>query len=305
MSPKNWILLILTAALFGSSFPLINVAVADIPPMHLAAARVVVAAPVLLAFLYLTGRRLPRLGAMWLPLLGLGLLTAAIPYLAIAWGQSHISSSLGGILFATIPLFTVILAPVFSDETKLTGIQLLGILAAFVGVVLAIGPESLTEVGAKTAGAAVTLAAALSYALGNIYARTQTGLDPVLMAAGQLLTASLILVPLGVAVGPSATFSVGLPAILATLAVGVFSTAAPVLLMFTLVKRVGATRTSLLAFFIPIAAVLLGVVLLGERLTPMTVLGFAMITGGAILSSRVVRKPDGTAQRNNRVQLSD
>ena len=296
MSLTNWILLILTAALFGSSFSLVNVAVADIPPIHLAAARIVVAAPVVLVFLYLTGRRLPRLGASWLPLLGLGLLTAAIPYLAIAWGQSHISSSLGGILFATIPLFTVIFAPVFANETKLTGTQFLGVIAAFVGVVLAIGPETLTEVGEKTAGAAVTLAAALSYALGNVYARTLSALDPVLMAAGQLLTASLMLVPLAATAGPSITLEVGLSAILATLAVGIFSTAVPVLLMFTLVKRVGATRTSLLAFFIPIAAVLLGVVLLGERLTPMTLLGFVMIIVGAIWSSRVRPKPADPAR---------
>jgi drug/metabolite transporter (DMT)-like permease len=290
MTFTNWIFVILTATLFGSSFPLINIAVVELPPIYLAAARVVIASVIVLGFLFATGRRLPPFGVGWVPFLVLGVLTAAIPYSAIAFGQAHITSSLGGILFSTIPIFTVILAPMFVDESRLTATRMVGVAIAFVGVVTAIGFENLSEMGPQSLGAAITLLAALSYAMGNIYARAQTSLDPFQMAAGQLLTASAILVPISLVFGDPMVAAPGLPATLAVIAVGVFSTALPVLLMFTLVKRVGATRTSLLAFFIPIAAVLLGVLLLGETLTVLSLFGFALIICGAIWVSRTAKQ---------------
>ncbi|MEY1554351.1 DMT family transporter [Yoonia sp. R2331] len=292
MTSFNWILLVLTAALFGSSFPMIRFAVADIPPLQLAAARVIVAAPVVVFFLYKSGRRLPPIGRKWAPLFALGALTAAIPYFAIAWGQTHISSSLGGILFATIPLFTVLIAPVFTDDARVSASQGVGLFVAFAGVVFAIGPSNLTSIGAQLTGAVITLVAALSYAGGNIFARTRGDLDPVQMAAGQLTSAIIILVPLTAFTGGALTTVPGWPAIFATLAIGVISTAVPVLLMFTLVKRVGPTRASLLAFFIPVSAVLFGVTFLDETLGRVTILGFGLIIGGAIWSTR---QPSKTA----------
>ena len=286
MSLTNWSLLILTAALFGSSFPMIGIAVAEVSPVLLAAARVLIATPFVMIFLRVTGRRLPPLGRGWIPLWILGVATAAIPYFAIAWGQTHITSSLGGILFATIPIFTALLAPLFVDETRLPFTGLLGILVAFAGVVLAIGPASLLGMGTQTLGAVVTLLAALSYALGNIFARSQVNLDPVVMAVGQLVTGSVILGVLALIFADMPTELPGAVTIGATAFVGFFSTAAPVLLMFIVIRRVGATRGSLLAFFIPVAAVILGVVILKETLPLTAILGFVMIIGGAIWTSR-------------------
>ncbi|WP_298293078.1 DMT family transporter [uncultured Litoreibacter sp.] len=286
MTLKNWALLVLTAMLFGSSFPLINVAVAEVPPMYIALARVTIAALILLGFLFATGRRLPPFGAGWRPLLVLGVLSAALPYFAIAWGQAHINSSLGGILFATIPIFTIILAPIFVDEARLPAKRMVGVAVAFAGVVTAIGVEHLFQFGGQALGAAATLVAALSYAIGNIYARTQTALHPLQLAAGQMLAATAILIPLTLLYGSPAITAPGPVTILATIAVAIVSTAMPVILMFTLIKRVGATQTSLLAFFIPVAAVLIGVIALGEPLGALTLLGFAMVIAGAVWATR-------------------
>ena len=99
MTPFLWSALILTATLFGSSFLFIKLTVSDIPPFTLAAGRAALAAVAVYIFMRLNGARLPAIGRDWVPLIVLGILTAVIPYVAIAWGQRYIDSSLGGILF--------------------------------------------------------------------------------------------------------------------------------------------------------------------------------------------------------------
>lgn len=291
MTLKHWGVLLLTAALFGASFLFIKTAVAELPPLPLAAARVAIAAVAMVAFLIASGGRLPPLGRGWVPLLVLGVLTAAVPYFAIAWGQTRIPSSLGGILFATIPIFTVVIAPMVTPEARLTPLRMLGVAVAFGGVVLAVGPGSLLGGSGQADGAFVTLIAALSYAVGNIYARMQTGLSPVVMAVGQLVTGALILVPLSLLVTPVPLAGLALShaATGSVLAVALLSTALPVLLMFWLVRNAGATNTSIVAFFIPVAAVVLGAVVLSEPVTLATLGGFGAILGGAGLATGMIK----------------
>lgn len=286
MTIFNWILLLLTAGLFGSTFSFLHVAVAEISPIQLAAARVSIAAAILWTVLRLTGRQMPKDRKGWAALLVLGVLLAAIPYFCLAWGQARIQASLGGILFSTIPVFTATFATFMTDEPPPSRSQALGLGVAFLGVALAIGPDALIDAGSQFTGALVTLVAALSYAIGNLYAKRQAGLDPVVMASGQLVVGSLILAP--VALGAGGDFPAGLSrdAVLATLAVGVFGTAVPVLLMFVLIKRIGATRTSLLTFFIPVSSVLISVIFLRDVLTLQSILGFSLIISGAIWFSR-------------------
>lgn len=290
MSAKHWALLLLTAALFGSSFLFIKIAVVEVPPLSLAAARVAIAAVFMVAVLLATGGRLPAPGRDWLPLFVLGGLTAALPYFAVAWGQTRISSSLGGILFATIPIFTMFIAPFIVKEERLTGAKLLGVSLAFVGVILAIGPQAFGGLTTQLAGAAVTLSAALSYALGNIYARLRRDLSPMVMATGQLVTGSVILVPLSLLLDQPVVLSLSAGVAASILAVALLSTALPVLLMFWLVRHAGATRASILAFFIPVAAVVLGASVLGEVIPAATFAGFAVIVVGALLATGTISR---------------
>ncbi|MEL7280757.1 MAG: DMT family transporter [Pseudomonadota bacterium] len=291
MTASNWGLLVLTAALFGSSFSVLNIAVDEVSPLQLATARAIIAAAILTPFMVLSGRQMPKDLTNWMALTVLGVLLAVIPYFAIAWGQTRITASLAGILFATIPFFTAILAPMVSSEPAISGKQSLGLILAFAGVILAIGPGALLHLGAELQGALVTLMAAISYALGNLYARAKISLDPVILSVGQLLTGSIMLVALSSVLGGSFPHDVTTSALLAVFAAGSIATAFPVLLMFILVKRVGATRTSLLAFFIPAASMLIGVILLGERLSLLDVLGFALISGGALWFARSAPQP--------------
>jgi drug/metabolite transporter (DMT)-like permease len=193
MGIRNWLVLLLTAGLFGSSFFFIKVMVGSIPPLTIATGRAGIAAIIVYGYMRLSDHRLPGIGKTWLPLILLGLLTAAIPYAAIAWGQTLIASSLGGILFATIPVFTVLTAPFFLPEERFTKQRLIGAVTGLCGVILVVGPQALGGLVSQVFGATITLIAAFSYAVGGIYARTQTHLSPIVTAAGQLTTASMIL----------------------------------------------------------------------------------------------------------------
>ena len=281
MDTKHWAVLLLTATMFGSSFFFINVAVDTIPPATLAAGRAALAVPIAWAILRISGGRLPPLGADWTPLVILGVLTAVVPYTTIAWGQVHIESGLAGILFGTVPVFTVILAPFLARDEKFTTGRVLGAAVGLGGVVLVIGPNALAGLQDQVFGAIVTLGAALSYALGGIYARRHKHIPPGVMTAGQLVSASAIMIPLSLMIDAPWALSPPAAALGSVAAVAVLSTAVPALLFFWLIQRAGAINGSLLAFFMPVVAVVLGTALLGEQLPWQAFGGLGLILFGA------------------------
>ena len=148
-------------------------------------------------------------------------------------------------------------------------------------MILAIGPAALGGLGTKLAAAAVTVFAALSYATSGIYARRFPQFSPFVIAAGQLVVACIVLVPLSLTLDAPLSLRPEQGALFALLVVAIVNTAIPVLLLFWLVRTAGATNTSLLAFFMPVAAVLLGVLVLEEDLPMRTLAGFGLIILGA------------------------
>lgn len=289
MEAKHWAVLLATASMFGSTFVFINVAVAEVPPASLAAGRALLAAPIAWAFLRIAGFRLPPLGAGWWPLLVLGVLTGVIPYTTIAWGQLYVESGLAGIIFGSIPVFSVILAPIFLREERFTPGQIVGACIGFAGVVLVIGPKALAGVGDQLFGALITLLAALSYTLGSIYSRTRGDLSPVVMTAGQLIVASIMLVPLSLIIDAPWTLTPSAGALGAVAWTAVIGTALPVLCLFWLIRNAGATSASLMALFMPVVAVAIGAAALSETLPWQAFVGLALILSGAITVGGKVR----------------
>lgn len=282
MNTTDWMLLAVTAVLLGSSFLFLNIAVSEIPPMVVAAARAVIAIPVCWLVMRRLGARLPATLGGWMPLIWLGLLTAAIPFATIAWGQQHIDSGLGGILFGSLPVMTVLLAPAFLADERLTGRRAAGALIGLAGVVLVTGPAVLANASDQIEGVVITFAAVVSYAAGTIYARRQSQLAPPTMATGQMIVGAALLLPLALFAGPDLTQTPSLGAITAVVFVGIFSTAIAMSLFFVLIRRVGAGRTSLVPLFMPVVAVGLGALALGERLAIEALAGLALILTGAL-----------------------
>ncbi|MCG6121188.1 MAG: DMT family transporter [Microvirga sp.] len=280
MSPVEWLTLVGLSLLWGGSFFFAAVALRELPPLTIVAARVVVAAATLFLVMRLMGARIPREPAIWAAFVGMGVLNNVIPFTLIVWGQSQIASGLAAILNATTPLMTVIVAHVATADERLTRGRALGVALGFAGVLTMIGPDAIAGAGASVVAQCAILCAALSYACAAVFGRRfrRLGVPPLTTAAGQVAVSAAIVTPLALVVDRQ--WELGWPSIDvlgALIGFGALSTALAYVLFFRLLGSAGATRLSLVTFLIPVSAILLGVGVLGERLEPLQVVGMAII----------------------------
>ena len=287
----DWGLLLSASALVGSTFLFINIAVQEISPLVIAALRALISALICWAVMRAYGARLPRSRKGWTALFWLGLLTCAIPFGTVAWGQQHIESGMGGILFGTMPILAVVLAPIFLAEETFTRRALLGGIVGFAGIILLMGPSVVSNAGDQILGIVITFLGPVSHTLGAIYTRRQTDLNPRAMVTGSMIFGSVVLVPLAFAVESPLALAPGVGAIAAIIATGVL-TGTGFCFYFVVISRVGAMRSSLVPLFFPVVAVVLGAIVLGERLPFEAFIGLALIMAGALaVSTRAPAKP--------------
>ncbi|HYJ44627.1 MAG: DMT family transporter [Xanthobacteraceae bacterium] len=147
ISATDWLLLIALSILWGGSFYFAKVAVLEIPPLTLALARVLIAGAVIGILIRPLGGAFPRDLATWKMFAVIAALNNAIPFTLIVWGQQYIPIGLASILNATSPLFSVVLAHFATRDDRVTPGRALGLIAGFIGVVVLIGPDLLTELG--------------------------------------------------------------------------------------------------------------------------------------------------------------
>jgi drug/metabolite transporter (DMT)-like permease len=291
MSATDWLLLVALSMLWGASFFFGKIALLELPPLTVALGRVAIAAAILVVLARITGTVLPADMAAWRPYLLMGLLNNVIPFGLIFWGQTHIPSGLAAILNATTPLFTVLVAHIATADEKLTAARVSGVIFGFCGVVVMIGPDMLRQLGADIAAQFACLLAAISYAIAGVYGRRFRGEPPLRVAAGQLVASSIILAPLALVLDqpwtlpwPSAS------AWAALVALASLSTALGYLIYFRLLARAGATNVLLVTFLIPVSAILLGTLILGEQLAVRHIVGMIAIgIGLAAIDGRLLR----------------
>jgi drug/metabolite transporter (DMT)-like permease len=277
MGARDLAALILLGALWGASFIFIRVGVPVLGPFVLMDLRVLLAAAALVLGAVAVGR-FPKLRSHWRRFLVLGFLNAAVPFTLIAASEINLTASLAAILNSTTPLFTAVVAAVWIGEA-LTPRRIFGLLLGIVGVALVVGwtPLTLSPVVLLSIGA--SLAAALSYGFGGVYAkRAFSGLPPLSMAIGQQTGAGLLLLlPSAVSFPGEAPSSA---VVLSVLALAFLSTALAYLLYFRLITSVGPTSTLTVTFLVPVFGLLFGALFLGEPV------GAGMLVGlGVILSS--------------------
>ncbi|MBB3020253.1 drug/metabolite transporter (DMT)-like permease [Microvirga lupini] len=286
MTASDWALLAILSIVWGGSFLFNGVAVRELPPLTIVAIRVATAALALLLVLKLMRVDLPRTRQAWTAFLGMSILNNVIPFTLIVWGQSHIASGLASILNATTPLFTVIVAQYFTDDERLTGQKLAGVIVGFLGVAVMIGAAAMTAWDSSILAQLAVLGAALSYGFSGVFGRRfkTMGIPPLATAAGQVTASSALLLPVALIVDQPWTLSLpSAQTILSLLALGLVSTAFAYLIFFRLLARAGATNVGLVTFLIPVSAILLGVLILGETLAARHVAGMALIGAGLIL----------------------
>jgi drug/metabolite transporter (DMT)-like permease len=294
MGMREWLMLLLLSMLWGGSFFFTAIAIKSLPPFTIVFLRVGIAAAILNVVVIALGMKMPGGGRAWATFFGMGLLNNAIPFCLIVWGQSHIASGLAAILNATTPLWTVIAAHFFTDDERLTGSRVVGVGIGLVGVVLMIGLSSLKGLGTDFVAQIAVLAAALSYAIAGVYGRTfqRMRIEPILTATGQVTASTIILLPVAlIADRPWMLAMPGLPVWLAIVGIAGLSTALAYFLYFRILATAGATNLLLVTFLIPVSAILLGWLVLGERLGLNHFVGMTFIGAGlAAIDGRLLRK---------------
>ncbi len=298
MTPLEWAMLVTLSAVWGGSYFFNAIAVAELPVFTVVAARVAPAALILLAVLRLSGRRMPRDPRAWTAFLGMGLLNNAIPFSLIVWSQQHVASGVASILNAATPLFTVILAHAATQDQKMTGGRLFGVVAGLAGVAVMVGLSALRTPGTGVTAQLVCLAGALSFAIAGLFGQRfqALGVAPTAAAAGQLLASSTLLIPIALLSDQPWTLPAPSARALAALAgLALLSTAFGYVLYFRILATAGATNLLLVTFLIPVSALLLGTLFLHETLLPRHLAGIGLIgLGLAAIDGRPWRMLRGT-----------
>jgi drug/metabolite transporter (DMT)-like permease len=300
----EWGLLFALVALWGSSFLLVRVSLDAFTPLAVTAGRLLIGAGVLVLLLVATGRRPPGQARAWGFFVAMALVGNALPFFLIAWGQRTIPSGLTGILMAVMPLVVLVLAHFLVAGERLTPRRLAGFTLGFIGVVVLTGPEARAAMIGREASFTAQLAvlgAAVCYGVAAIIARRGPVLNPVVTAGAVLSIAGIVvggcLLAAGLRSGePAAAHApIGLVPALALLALGALSTALATVVYFSLVARAGPTFLSLINYLIPVWAVVLGALALGERLPTRAFAALGLILAGMVLARWQFRSRPGRA----------
>jgi drug/metabolite transporter (DMT)-like permease len=290
MTARDWLLLIGLSVLWGGSFFFIGVAVQALPPFTIVASRVGLAMLVLLVVLRAMKIALPGDRRLWLAFLGMGLLNNAIPFTLFVWAQAQVPSGLASILNATTPISTALVAHAFTSDEKLTPNRILGVLLGFTGVAVMLGPDLLSGLGDNLLAQGACLLATLSYACAGVYGRRfrRLGVAPLVTATGQLVVSSALMLPLALLIErPWLLPLPGWPVIAALLGLAVLSTAFAYVIFFRIMGTAGS-NVNLVTLLVPVSAILLGVLVLGETLLPRHLAGFGVIALGlAAIDGRI------------------
>lgn len=290
MTLSEWGMLLTLSMLWGGAFFFNGVAVRELPVFTIVVSRVALAALILLAVLRLSGERLPAGRQVWAALLVMGLLNNVFPFTLIVGGQQHIASGVASILNASTPLFTVVFAHFLTADEKFDPGRLAGVVIGFLGVAVMIGLDTAQALGADVVAQLMCLAAAVSYAFAGIYGRRfrALGISPMATAAGQVTVSSAVLMPLMLMVDRPWTLEMpSLAAVGALVGLAALSTAFAYVLFFRILSTAGATNLALVTFLIPVSAILLGVLFLGETLLARHLAGMVLIgLGLAALDGR-------------------
>ncbi len=250
MGRTEWGLLLLLSVIWGGSFFVSKIALAEIPPFTLVFSRVLLAAGTLYLIIRITGQKLGLSPSLIGVFFGMGLLNNLIPFSLIFYGQTQIASGLASILNATAPIFTVIVAHALTSDEKINPAKLGGILLGILGVAVMLWKDMTGGFNLSVLAMLACLGAALSYAFASVYGRKLKDMDisPLVGAFGQVSATTVMMLPIMVVVDQPWTLAMpSLPIIGAILALGLLCTALAYVIFFRILAKGGATNISLVA----------------------------------------------------------
>lgn len=294
MTKETMIRLLTQAAIWGSSFSFIKMALEGLAPSQVVGSRLVLGAAVLAVVAMMRRVTLKMSLSDWAHMFVAALLANVVPYLLLTYGELHAGAGVAGVLVAGTPLLTLLLATAVLPAERATIRKVVGFGLGFVGVVLVIDPWA-TD-GGSFAARLACFGAAASYAAGYVYVGRFFGgkeVHPLTLATDQLVVAAVIMLPV-LAVMDWQTPQITTKVVVAVVLLGTLSTGFANILYFQLIQEAGATTASSVDYFVPIFAVLFGIVLLGESLHWSLVVGGAVVLIGMALAEGRLRRPTTT-----------
>jgi drug/metabolite transporter (DMT)-like permease len=300
-SRLDWLIFLALGFVWGSSYLFIKIGVDNgLQPFTLIMFRLVIGFALLASVVAIAREPLPREPRMYGHLFVMGVINIVIPFSLITYAEQTVDSSLAAVINGAVPLFVIVIAALFLKGETVTINRLVGLVVGFIGVAILVGLD-VTDLGsANTLGELALIGATVSYAVGNVYNKAHVhGLRPMIPALfqvffGLLVTSALAFLtehPLAVIPAPEA--------ILAVVWLGLLGSGLAYLFYFRILQHWGATRTSLVAYLLPVVGIGLGAVVLKEVVSINTVIGTVLVIGGiALVNSRFGTRPLFAQDRN-------
>ena len=292
----DWLIFIVLGFFWGSSYLFIKIGVDHgLEPFTLIMFRLLIGFCLLATVVAVARQPLPREPRMYGHLFVMGAINIAIPFSLITFAENipSIDSSLASVINSAVPLFVIVIAAIFLPGEMITVSRLVGLLVGFVGVAILVGLD-LTDLGSANAvGELALIGATISYAIGNVYAkRFVHGLRPMVPALMQVFFGLVITATLAFATEHPLDVAWTSESLVSVVWLGLLGSGLAYLAYFRTLQRWGATRTSLVAYLLPIWGIGLGALVLSEPITPNMIVGAALIIGGiALVNSRYGTRP--------------
>ena len=261
---REFALLFLLALMWGSSFTFIKIGVDAYSPLMVAAGRLAVGALVLWGFALMRKSALPKGRRAWVSIFFIALLGNAAPFFLISYGETHIDAGLAAILMSVVPLTTVVLAHFVTDDEKLSTGKALGVLLGTVGVIVLVGPETLSGLGGGLFYQLAVLIAAVCYAVASLVARNLRNQPRVGSSAVILTFAAGMLAPFSLIVDPPWQMAWDMDGFLSILYLGIFPTGIAMFLILYLIARAGASFVVFNNYLVPAVGVVVSFFVLQE-----------------------------------------
>lgn len=291
----DWMIFAIVLFAGGASFAFIRGAVETIPPAIVTIGRLWIGALFLCAVMIHAGRKFPPLFVSidgkysvhqeWKWIIGISMIGYVVPFFIFPWAQQHIESGLAGVYMGFMPIWTVLFAYFFANET-LGRNKIIGLMMGVIGLIVLLGPEVLNGIAQSDFIAqCLVLLATVCYGIHAVLTRRAPPIRPRIFAAGTILSAAIMSTPV-LFLTPIEIDQWSVASIANLIALGLCSTGLVALLLIIIIQRVGAGFTGFVNYLTPVWAVILGALLFNERLEFSVLVALVIILIGVAVSRR-------------------
>ncbi|WP_167730578.1 DMT family transporter [Terasakiella sp. SH-1] len=281
----GFIMLIILAMMWGSSFTMIKIALDAFGPASIAAGRIGLAAIVLVLIATLRREEIPRERKTWVGLFWLAILGNCAPFFLIGWGEHVVDGGMTAVLMSTIPLSVPIMAHFFTDDEKLTPYMVAGVCIGFVGLLVLVGPSVLYGLGQDILAQGAIVSAALCYGAASIVARRLSHVPFMVVAAGSMTIATLIMIPPALIIDQPWTIEANFSQVASLIYLGLFPTALANILLLQVINTSGVSFLALNNYLVPVFGIAIAALTLGEKIPPEMLTALGIIFVGIFVSN--------------------